>query len=510
MKTDTSLLLLGCAASFTSAVHVSLNIQQPSADVPSLGKYPAKLHARRVAKALNLTEGLIYLSGEVARNNEDSDMPAYYRQKRYFYYLTGYELPDAHVTYDLELDRLTLWILRPDPKEKLWSGPSPTPKTLVLTHDIDVANYADDLATTIAAYTVAHPSAKVHILHNYYPPVPANALPRHSILSPFDNTKLQRAMDVSRVVKDPYEVAMIRRANDISTRAHLRIMSEIDTLTSERDIEALFIAEAIKRGGGLAYDTIAPSGRNCAILHYVHNDQPLAGKQLVLLDAGAEYGLYASDVTRTFPISGRFTPEAAAIYALVREMQETVFAMLKPGVKWRDCHLAAADVAVQGLMRLGVLVGKTEDIVKSGIIGKVFFPHGLGHHVGLETHDVLYSELISKGTQKRRAKRSSVMMMDDFSALVASETHNRLQAGMTLTVEPGVYFNEPLYQDFLESSPDAKKFVDEAVLAKYWDVGGVRIEDCVLITATGYEDLTKAPKEITDIERVVSTGKIAF
>ncbi|KAF3913861.1 hypothetical protein ABW21_db0203093 [Orbilia brochopaga] len=500
MRTDAS-FPPGCASS-SSTVHVSLRLQQTTQE---LGKYPAKLHARRVAKALGLTQGLVYLCGEISRNNEDSDMSAIFRQKRYFYYLTGFDYPDAHVTYDLELDTLTLWILRPDPKEKLWSGPSPTPKTLVLTHDIDMALYSSDLPTTIAAYTVAHPTAKIHILHDYYPPLPASSLKKHSILSPFDNTKLQHAMDVCRVVKDPYEVATIRHANDISTHAHLRIMSTIDTLTSERDIEALFISEAIKRGAGLAYDTIACSGRNCSILHYVRNDQLLAGKQLVLLDAGAEYGLYASDVTRTFPISGRFSPEAAEIYAIVRNMQDVVFMRLRPGIKWRDCHLAASDVGIQGLMQLGILVGNVHDIVKSGIMGRVFFPHGLGHHVGLETHDVLYGELISKNIRAKR--RSPVMPLDEFSVYTSSETHNHLVAGMTLTVEPGIYFNKPLYDDFLETMPDARKFVDEDKLARYWDVGGVRIEDCVLILADGYENLTRAPKEQVEIERIVSLGK---
>ncbi|KAJ6263565.1 hypothetical protein Dda_2129 [Drechslerella dactyloides] len=509
MKTNALFPLLGFSfAALSSAMHISLNIQRPSAEVQTLNKYPAKLHARRVAQALNLTQGLVYLSGEVSRLIEDSDMPAFFRQKRYFYYLTGLDYPDAHVTYDLELDKLTLWILRPDPKEKLWrandrSGPSPTPKSLVITHDIDIANYSEDLPSAIAAYAVANPSAKVHVIHDYYPPAAKDPVPK----STFDNTKLQYAMDVCRVVKDPYEVAMIRRANDISTKAHLRVMSEIDQLTSERDIEALFIAESIKRGGLLAYDTIAPSGRNCSILHYVNNDQLLAGKQLVLLDAGAEYELYASDVTRTFPISGRFTPEAAQIYQLVRDMQEAVFAMVKPGVKWRDCNLRAADVAAEGLIRLGVLVGDAKEIIKSRLIGGVFFPHGLGHHVGLETHDVLYGELISDKRRARMARRSSVMTRDDFEAYTASETHNRLTPGMTLTVEPGVYFNQPLYEDFMTQFPNASKYVNEDVLAKYWDVGGVRIEDCILVTANGFENLTKAPKEMQEVEKMVRMGK---
>ncbi|EPS41280.1 hypothetical protein H072_4860 [Dactylellina haptotyla CBS 200.50] len=485
----------------TAKLHIGLEVNQ---DVDlTIAKYPAKSHVRRVAKELGITEGLIYLCGEISQNNEDSDMAAFWRQKRYFYYITGYDLPDGHATYDIETDTLTLWILKPDPKEKLWSGPSPTPKTLVLTHDIDMANYTDQLPTTVEAYTVAHPSAHIHILHDYYPPINSALWPTRC-----DNTKLAYAMDVCRLTKDAYEIALIRRANEISTHGHMKIMANIDSYTSEREIEAEFIAESIKRGGKLSYDTIACSGRNCSILHYMRNDQELKGKQLVLLDAGAEYGLYSSDVTRTFPINGRFSEEAKEVYAIVYKMQRVVFGMVKPGVRWRDCHLAAANVAIEGLMRLGVLVGTKEDILKSNVIGKVFFPHGLGHHVGLEVHDVLYGEFISSGLGARRARRRSpVVPLDDFEAYTDRETHNHLQPGMVVTVEPGVYFNYPLYEDYVSNFPEGKKHVDEMALTKYWDVGGVRIEDCILITEDGFENLSHAPKEIVDIERVTRLGR---
>lgn len=289
-------------------------------------------------------------------------------------------------------------------------------------------------------------------------------------------------------------------------------MALVDTFTTEREIEAEFISETIKRGGRLAYDTIACSGRSCSILHYVRNDQPLRNKQLILLDAGAEYSLYASDVTRTFPISGTFSKEAKEIYTIVYKMQRTVFSMLKPGVKWRDCHFAAVDVAIEGLREIGVLVGEKGDILASQVLGKVFFPHGLGHHVGLETHDVLYSDLISAsngdgGMRKRRRRGGGVMALEDFDAFTKDETYNHLKPGMTLTVEPGIYFNQPLYEDYLSTYPHGKSFVDETVLSKYWDVGGVRIEDVVLITEDGYENLTPAPKEIVDIERITGCGK---
>ncbi|KAF3933626.1 hypothetical protein ABW19_dt0209400 [Dactylella cylindrospora] len=489
-----------------SKLHVSLEVAKNAAS----SKYPAKSHARNVAKQLDITEGLIYLCGEVSRDNEDSDMAAFWRQKRYFYYLTGFDLPDAHVTYDIGTDTLTLWIERPDPREKLWSGPSPTPSSLLQTHDIDMANYTTSLSSTITAYAISHPSTKIHILHAYYPPISP------SLHSHCDNTLLQYSIDVCRVIKDPHEITLIRTANEISTHAHMKIMANIDMLTSEREIEGLFIEETIKRGGRLAYDTIACSGRNCAILHYMRNDQDLAGKELVLIDAGAEYGLYASDVTRTYPIKGRFSKEGWEIYELVYRMQAEVFGMVKPGVRFRDLYLRSVEVAVEGLVGLGILKGEVGELVDSGVLGRVFFPHGLGHHVGLEVHDTLYGELISRrvgvqggnGTaRKPKGRRSPVISLEEFEAYLTREIHNHLQPGMVFTVEPGIYFNRPLYEDYLSSNPEGTKFIDEKVLEKYWDVGGVRIEDCILVTENGFENLTGAPKERADVERIIRMKK---
>ncbi|RVD87409.1 uncharacterized protein DFL_001645 [Arthrobotrys flagrans] len=166
-------------------------------------------------------------------------------------------------------------------------------------------------------------------------------------------------------------------------------------------------------------------------------------------------------------------------------MQRTVFSMLKPGVKWRDCHFAAVDVAIEGLREIGVLVGE------KGIywLRRFWESNGDG------------------GMRKRRRRGGGVMALEDFDAFTKDETYNHLKPGMTLTVEPGIYFNQPLYEDYLSTYPHGKSFVDETVLSKYWDVGGVRIEDVVLITEDGYENLTPAPKEIVDIERITGCGK---
>ncbi|EQL02637.1 Peptidase M24, structural domain protein [Ophiocordyceps sinensis CO18] len=195
-------------------------------------------------------------------------------------------------------------------------------------------------------------------------------------------------MDRARVVKTDYEVAMIRRANDVSSAAHRSVAGRLLRLTNERDVEALFQAACHMRGTrSQAYGAIAGAGANAATLHYVDNDAPLVGSQLVLVDAGCEWDCYASDVTRTMPLSGSFSPRAAAVHAIVQRMQEECIARVRPGAVYYHLHLHAAAVALTGLLQLGILRGHRDDIARAGTVA-AFFPHGLGHHVGLEVHDV--------------------------------------------------------------------------------------------------------------------------
>ena len=291
-----------------------------------------------------------------------------------------------------------------------------------------------------------------------------------------DSTRLLPAMNAARVVKTPYEIDLIRKANDISSAAHTAVLRQLKGMTNEQDIEAAFLDHCLAVHGAKhqAYPVIAGSGPNAGVLHYFGNDEPLAGRQLVCLDAGAEWGLYASDVTRTFPISGTFTPEAAAIYSAVQRMQTEVFSRFKPGAPFAYLHLHAAYVAAQELLRLGILKdGSATEILAKGTIS-AFFPHGLGHHVGLEVHDVLSSDLMSRpptdeavGASKTFATRTRHVrnqlggmkrqpVTPDMYATLMSEAHavssgnststfstqqdrrRWLEPGMIVTVEPGM------------------------------------------------------------------------
>lgn len=206
------------------------------------------------------------------------------------------------------------------------------------------------------------------------------------------------------------------------------------------------------------------------------------------MDAGAEWENYTSDVTRTFPISGYWpTRESEAIYRVVEEMQESCIAMLRPGAFMWDLHTHAAKVAIRGLLGLGILQGSAGEIYEKGT-WKGFYPHGLGHHVGLEVHDILGLPILKYSTDGRGSHMSAELLAP------CRPEQPPLEAGMVVTIEPGIYFSRYELNRAYLKSPIHSKFFNKEVLEKYWAIGGARIEDDLLITNEGCENLTTAPK----------------
>jgi len=203
-----------------------------------------------------------------------------------------------------------------------------------------------------------------------------------------DTDILHTAISECRVIKDAYEVALIKKANTITADAHHACMRAVKAATNERELLAIFTATCIAAGTPTqAYTGIFGAGRAAATLHYVHNNAPLGRKLNLLLDAGAELSVYASDVTRTFPISGRFTAESRAIYDIVLKMQKDCLAQCAPGKSWDEIHVLAHRVAIQGLLDVGVLRDGSVDEILENRTSCAFLPHGLGHYLGMDTHD---------------------------------------------------------------------------------------------------------------------------
>ncbi|RYP61036.1 hypothetical protein DL769_007899 [Monosporascus sp. CRB-8-3] len=489
---------------------------------------------------------------------EDSDQGPPFRQRRYFYYITGANFPGCSATYDIAADKLTLWIPYTAPATALWFGSTPTPDDCLARCDVHDVQYATGLQAYLAARLACVRALFV---------LRASQLPRFDgfeQLKPrlrIDVGSLMPAMDEARLVKSDYEVTMIRKANEVSSAAHKAIARALSGYTNECQIEAAFVSECIARNAhAQAYPVIAGSGANASTLHYESNDAPLAGRELVVVDAGAEWACYASDVTRTLPLGsgGKFSPRAQAIYDVVLRMQTECVARVRPGVAFRDLQLHATMVAVEGLLALGIFRRQfsADEIFRAGT-GAAFFPHGLGHHVGLDVHDVLSRELLRPASEGMWGKRRPVgpqtvrtMIRQQQQAAVAaaastgtdnnnnnssedkqpqsrpqtpspsskkrpsssttassrppspsspssssSSKYGVLQPNMVVTIEPGIYFCRPYIESyFLKEGSEHRRFFDLDALDRYWAVGGVRIEDCILVTPDGCENLTSAPK----------------
>jgi Xaa-Pro aminopeptidase len=268
---------------------------------------------------------------------------------------------------------------------------------------------------------------------------------------------VRQALDALRLVKDPHELALMRRAAAISAEAHRRAMECTRVGWHEYQVEAELTHEFLRSGAqAVAYSSIVAGGPNACVLHYRDNNRQLQDGELLLIDAGCEYQGYASDITRTFPVNGRFSGPQKALYELVLAAQQACIDAVKPGADFHDYHKVAERVLAQGYIDLGLCKGSLDEVMTTGGY-KQFYMHRAGHWLGMDVHDAgLY-----------QVKGSS----------------QKLVPGMVLTVEPGTYIRPA-----------------DNVPAEFWDIG-VRIEDDVLVTATGIENLTAAaPKTVAAVE----------
>jgi Xaa-Pro dipeptidase len=449
------------------------------------GKYPAKAHAKKVADEIvrqgGDKTGTVYLEGQKSRYWEDNDEHAPFRQRRNFFYLSGCNVPDCYLAYHIESEKLTLFIPPIEPDDVIWSGLPLLPEEAMEKYDIDAVLTTDKVNSHLTSSDTAHTTLYAI----------SNQVSDHITFLSYSSTNfdlLKPILETARVTKSPYEIALIHRANAISTEAHVAVMKAVSKAKNETELEALFLKSCIERGAKeQAYHGIVAAGENAATLHYVKNDASIPGKLNVLLDAGCQVSCYASDITRTFPVSGTFSKESSAIYSIVLEMQKRSIGMLRAGVRWEDVHTLAHKIAISGLLELGILRGGTADELFEARTSVAFFPHGLGHYLGMDTHDT--------GGNPDYADKDPM-----FRYLRVRGT---LPADSVVTVEPGIYFCRFIIEKWLED-PKQKQYVDEQVLERYWSVGGVRIEDNILITENGCENLTSTPKEIDELKAIIT------
>ncbi|OAJ35216.1 aminopeptidase P family protein [Piscirickettsia salmonis] len=306
--------------------------------------------------------------------------------------------------------------------------------------------------------------------------------------------ELTKAIIQQRLYKTPEEIAEVKKALVITRQMQLTAMRESQVGRTEQEVVALIQAEAVAAGMQLAYPIIF--SKRGEVLHNEQYSNTLSDGDLVLHDSGASAvgSFYASDITRTFPVSGKFSSQQKEIYELVLKMQSTAFELLRPGVAYKDVHLAAARCAAQGLVDLGLMRGNIDEIVTKGVHA-LFFPHGLGHNIGLDVHDMesLGENLVGYSDEVKRSEQFGLAYL---------RLGRPLEENILITVEPGLYFIPLLIKQWQDENK-FHEYINYNALENYMDFGGVRIEDNILINKKSYDNLSEnIPKEIADIEEI--------
>ena len=430
----------------------------------------------RRALARRLADGLILLcGGRMQARNGDTEYD--FRQNSDFLYLTGVEEPGAQLLIDPRRGRTTLFMPRIDNEHRVWLGHVPDPAEARRLYGVSRVAYCDELEAELRSARRGY--------RRLYADAAALKLHRKGLRglqsAPAD---LGEAFSELRACKTPGELELMAHACRVTSRAHQAVMRSVRPGQAEYQAQAVFEAECRAAGlPHLAFQTIAASGTNSAVLHYHHNKARMKSGDLLLLDAGAEHHGYAADVTRTFPVNGRFTRRQKDVYSIVLEAQKACISRARPGMLSADLQRLSMTVIAEGLKSLGLLRGDSAGLVENGAV-RLFYPHGFSHMMGLDVHDVTGG--------KRRLLRNPFQFTVRFLA--------RLEPGFVVSAEPGIYFIRALLHD-PENRRKLKASVDFSRAEKFLDFGGVRIEDDIVIQETGpARNLTDVPKEIAAVE----------
>ena len=403
-----------------------------------------------------------------------NDVEYLFRQDSDFYYLTGFNEPEAVAVLAPHHPehRFILFVQPKDPQKETWTGYRVGVEGAKEKFGADEAYPINELDEKLPQYLEKAEGIYYHlgrdenfnqtVLKHWQKLIATYPKRGSGPIALLDTNIVLHSM---RQIKSPIELEMIRKAAAISASAHNRAWEFARPEFYEYQIQAE-IEHTFRLHGALgpAYPSIVASGHNSCILHYTENDRQIQENDLVLIDAGCSYGYYNGDITRTFPVSGKFSPEQKAIYEIVLAAQLKAIEQVQPGKAYNDFHDTAVRVLVEGLMELGLLAGDIEEIIKEEKY-KPFYMHRTGHWLGLDVHDA--------GVYKQ------------------GDNWQILQSGHVLTVEPGIYI-----------APDIQPAEGQPEIPPQWRGIGIRIEDDVLVTANGHDILTSAvPKTVEAMEK---------
>ncbi len=450
----------------------------PGADVPAPPRSRAQTrvrqeHARRrreLMKTMGRDAIAIIPSAPVRHRN--SDVEYAYRQDSDFYYLTGFAEPDAVAVLipGRGSGEYVLFCRDRDPTRELWDGGRAGPDGAVRSYGADDAFPITDIDEILPG--LLEPRSRVYYTMGLSPEFDSRVIgwvnglraqAKQGLHSPQEFVALDHHLHDMRLTKSPLEQELMQRAADIAVGAHQRALRLVAPGVTEYEVAAELLHEFHRHRAEPSYQPIVGGGANACILHYRDNGAVLTDGDLLLIDAGCEFGYYASDITRTFPVNGRFTPAQRALYEVVLDAQYAAIEKSRPGNHWNEPHEAAVRVITQGLVKLKLLSGKVPKLIRDSAY-REYFMHRTGHWLGMDVHDV-----------------------GDYRV---GDAWRLLEPGMALTVEPGLYV-----------PPNAKRAPRE------FRGIGIRIEDDVLVTRNDPNVLTEAlVKDADGIERFMARG----
>ena len=424
--------------------------------------------SRRINLSEKLPKNSVLLIPGANTQYRNADSAYAFRQDSNFYYLSGFCEPDSLMAIINNDNGINSIIFVP-PKDKLkeiWDGHRAGPIGAVKEFLFDKAydnSEIDNMMPEIlfGCDQVLYPIGKKNGFDQKVIDwtTEASSKDRHS--KSINILDASSTIGNARLIKDDHEISLIKKACDISAEAHIEAMKNVKNAESEQSIESLYVYEFSKRGGRFpAYTPIVAGGENACVLHYIENNKKLNKNELLLVDAGCEYEMYASDITRTYPISGKFSKEQLEIYKIVLDAMNAAIDKVKEGNNIMEPQEISEKIITNGLVELGLLHGDPEELHKKGAF-KDFYMHKIGHWLGLDVHDA-----------------GDYMEGDDFI---------KFKPGMITTIEPGIYISRSMDVD------------------DKWKGIGIRIEDDILVTKDGNENLTKkVPSDPAEIESLMS------
>ena len=419
----------------------------------------------------------IYLKGGKTMNRYQTDYEYPFRQDSNFLYMTGIEQPDFEALILIPSSSLIIFCPRRNIDYSVWNGYQYSLEQYKNQYQADDAYYIEQLADFLESESIS----TLYVLDENT----QNEIENVKYKGNINTNHLTSALSYSRLIKNEDELNYIRKACRVNDEAYKELLRYTKPGMYEYHMKAIHSYKTMQYGLIQdAYSGIFATGKNSAILHYSEHSSKIHHNDMVLVDAGYEYRGYASDYTRTFPASGKFSDVQKQLYNIVLEMQKKTLNAIRPQTSMTKLHLIAVEVLLQGLKEEQFITGSLDDLFDNNIYA-LFFPHGLGHLIGLDVHDVggfiEGVELLDKpGFKHLRLQRE-------------------LENGMVLTIEPGLYFIPILLKRAFED-PKQSVFLNKEKLLPLMDFGGIRIEDNVIVKSNGIENLTNVPKTVDDIE----------